>query len=236
MNVTNLVFNLNSERPDELRTFYREIIGLKPNPDMGEGALIAANTAFMIDGHSELAGPTKEPARTLSNFMVDDVKKEQARLEAAGVRFLGDPSAERFSFSAFIDPDGNCGQIFSMEGAPVGTQMFAVARHSDDSDRLKAFFRDVVGLSDDFPDLGNPFMAGGTAIYISPHSEIEGRTKEPARTILNLFVDDVAAEQARMEAAGVRFIREQGREDWGGVISTFVDPDGNYMQLIEFKM
>jgi predicted enzyme related to lactoylglutathione lyase len=230
------VFNLNSERPDELRTFYREIIGLKPNPDMGEDALLAANTAFRIDGHSELAGPTKEPARTLSNFMVDDVKKEQARLEAAGVGFLGDPSAEQISFSTFIDPDGNYGQIFSMEGAPTGTEMFAVARHSDDPDRLKAFFRDVVGLSDDFPDLGNPFMAGGTAIYISPHSEIEGGTREPARTILNLFVDDVAREEARIEEAGATFIRTQGREYWGGVISTFVDPDGNYMQLIEFKM
>jgi catechol 2,3-dioxygenase-like lactoylglutathione lyase family enzyme len=49
------------------------------------------------------------------------------------------------------------------------------------------------------------------------------------------MVDDIAAEEARLEALGVTFIRKQGREDWGGVISTFLDPDGNYGQLIEFK-
>jgi hypothetical protein len=31
------------------------------------------------------------------------------------------------------------------------------------------------------------------------------------------------------------FIRTQGREDWGGVISTFLDPNGNYLQMIEFN-
>ena len=48
------------------------------------------------------------------------------------------------------------------------------------------------------------------------------------------FVDDLNAEQSRLESAGVEFIRTAGKEEWGGVISTFVDPDGNYGQLIEF--
>ncbi len=234
MNVTDLIVSLNSANPDKLLAFYRDIIGLKPNPDMGEGALMAASTPFLIDGHSDLSGPAKEPARTLFNFKVDDVRKDQARLEAAGVRFLGAPSNEPISFSAFVDPDGNYGQIFSMDGAPPG-DMFAISHHSADVDRLRNFLRNVVGLSDDYPDIGNPFMAAGTSLYVGAHSEITGATQEPARVILNLFVDDIAAEQARLEAAGVRFIRSQGREDWGGVISTFADPDGSYMQLIEFK-
>jgi predicted enzyme related to lactoylglutathione lyase len=53
--------------------------------------------------------------------------------------------------------------------------------------------------------------------------------------LLDFFVDDLAAEQKRLEAAGVKFIRTAGKEPWGGVISTFLDPDGNYCQLIEFK-
>jgi predicted enzyme related to lactoylglutathione lyase len=234
LNVTGFVVNLNSSQPDEMRAFYRDLIGLKPNPEMGEGALMAASTPFVIDSHSELSGPAKEPPRTLFNFKVDDVRKEQARLEAAGVRFLGGPSDQPISFSTFVDPDGNYGQIFSMEGAPPG-DMFAVSRHSADADRLRNFLRGVVGLSDDYPDIGNPFLAAGTSIYASPHSEIRGDTLEPARVILNLFVEDIAAEQARLEAAGVRFIRTQAREYWGGVISTFLDPDGGYLQLIEFR-
>lgn len=53
--------------------------------------------------------------------------------------------------------------------------------------------------------------------------------------LINFFVEDLAAEQKRLEAEGVRFIRTAGKEYWGGVISTFVDPDGNYAQLIQFN-
>ncbi len=171
----------------------------------------------------------------MPNFAVDDVAKEQRRLEAAGVRFLGKPSAEPISFSTFVDPDGNYGQIFSMEGAPPGNEFFAVQRFSDEPVRLREFYRDVVGLSDDHPGMGNPFIAGDAAIYIGWHSDLHGPTKEPARIMLNLFVADLAAEQKRIEGHGVRFIRTAGREYWGGVISTFPDPDGNYVQIIEFK-
>ncbi len=53
--------------------------------------------------------------------------------------------------------------------------------------------------------------------------------------LINFFVDDLKAEQERLEKQDVTFIRSAGREPWGGVISTFQDPDGNYCQLIEFK-
>ena len=33
--------------------------------------------------------------------------------------------------------------------------------------------------------------------------------------------------------AGVEFVRRGGKEPWGGRISTFLHPDGNYYQLIE---
>ncbi|OAI41474.1 hypothetical protein AYO38_03550 [bacterium SCGC AG-212-C10] len=230
----NLIVNLNSEQPEALVAFYRDKIGLKPNPMMGETALMAANTAFIIDGHSELKGSTKEPARILFNFATDDVAAEKARLEALGVQFLGPPSNDVISFATFVDPDGNYGQIFSMQGAPAGLEMFAIMRHSADAERARTFYRDVVGLSDDFPDLGNPFMAGETSIYLGAHSEVHGPTKEPPRVLLNLPVADLAAEQKRIEGHGVTFIRSAGQEPWGGVISTFADPDGNYLQLMEY--
>ena len=51
----------------------------------------------------------------------------------------------------------------------------------------------------------------------------------------HFFVEDLASEQERLKAKAVKFVREAGREEWGGVISTFLDPDGNYVQLIEYK-
>ena len=109
--------------------------------------------------------------------------------------------------------------------------------NSADPVRLAAFYRDTVQLPR-IPQMGESAFdaGGGTALIIDGHSEISGPAKEPARYLLNFMVDDLAAEQARLEAAGVRFIRTAGREEWGGVISTFLDPDGNYAQFIEFKM
>ena len=107
--------------------------------------------------------------------------------------------------------------------------------NSEQPERLKAFYADVVGLPKN-PDMGeNAFSIGGATLGIDGHSELKGGTKEPQRVLLDLFVDDLKAEQARIEAQGVKFIRKEGKEYWGGVISTFLDPDGNYCQLIEFK-
>jgi predicted enzyme related to lactoylglutathione lyase len=106
---------------------------------------------------------------------------------------------------------------------------------SEDPERLHAFYRDVVGLTPN-PEMGDHALdMGGATLGIDGHSGTRGPAKEPQRYLGNLFVGDVAAEEARLEAAGVKFIRKQGREFWGGVISTFVDPDGNYMQIVEYR-
>ena len=52
--------------------------------------------------------------------------------------------------------------------------------------------------------------------------------------LINLFVEDINASQAELEAKGVKFFRDKGVEYWGGIISSFEDPDGNYVQLIQF--
>ena len=112
---------------------------------------------------------------------------------------------------------------------------FLVNVTSDQPDRLKQFYADVVGLPRN-PDMGDgAFMAGPTPFLIDGHSAVKGATKEPQRMLLDFFVDDLAAEQKRLEGAGVKFIRTAGKEEWGGTISTFLDPDGNYVQLIEYK-
>ncbi|MCH7697374.1 MAG: VOC family protein [Chloroflexi bacterium] len=106
--------------------------------------------------------------------------------------------------------------------------------NSGNPDKLGAFYRDVIGLEGN-PAIGpNAFNAGGTTFLIDGHSEVSGTNSDPPRVLINFFVDDLNAEQSRLESAGVEFIRTAGKEEWGGVISTFVDPDGNYGQLIEF--
>lgn len=106
---------------------------------------------------------------------------------------------------------------------------------SEQPERLIAFYRDVLRLPVD-PEVGDgAFLVGGTSLLIDGHSETHGPTREPQRVLINFFVDDIAAEQTRLAAHGVQFIRDKGREWWGGVISTFRDPDGNYLQIIEYQ-
>lgn len=111
---------------------------------------------------------------------------------------------------------------------------FNVNLTSEQPQELMRFYGDVVGLPRD-PNLGEgAFAVAGGHLLIDGHSEVKGKAKEPARVLINLFVEDLAAEQQRLEGQGVPFIRSAGKEYWGGVISTFTDPDGNYCQLIEY--
>jgi predicted enzyme related to lactoylglutathione lyase len=233
MPITQFLINVNSENPERLHKFYRDVVGLKPNPDMGESALMAAQTPFLIDGHSDVHGATREPARVWHNFFVDDLASEQKRMEAAGVKFIRTAGKEPWggAISTFIDPDGNYGQLIQFD--PVNGGLYSMALNTDDIPRLTHFYVDILGLVPN-PDMG-AVMAASTPLHIADHSEVHGPAKDPPRVLPNFFVDDLAAEQKRLEAAGVKFIRTAGKEYWGGVISTFVDPDGNYGQLIEFK-
>ncbi len=106
---------------------------------------------------------------------------------------------------------------------------------SDNPDRLIAFYRDTLGLEPN-PDIGEGAFNIGPAnvLHIDGHSDTHGMTKEPQRIMIDFFVEDAAAEQAALKAKGVKFSRELGVEFWGGIISTFADPDGNLLQIIEF--
>ena len=102
---------------------------------------------------------------------------------------------------------------------------------SDQPDVLHAFYRDIIGLPTS-PGMEFALAAGPAMLTFDSHSEVHGSAKEPARWLLNLGIDDLARETARLKDAGVPCIRDQGAEEWGGTISTFVDPDGNYFQLM----
>lgn len=92
---------------------------------------------------------------------------------------------------------------------------------------LYEFYRDVVGL-DVVEDMGELALSGGgTTFAFDTHSEIKGGAREPQRYLVNFMVADIDPEHDRLVKAGVPCIRDRGLEFWGGIISTFVDPDGN---------
>jgi predicted enzyme related to lactoylglutathione lyase len=121
------------------------------------------------------------------------------------------------------------------EGARVNVTGLIVNLNSEQPERLTAFYRDTVGLPPEARMGESAFQIGPAHLIIDGHSEVHGPAAQPQRVLINLFVDDLAAEKARLDAVGVPFIRQPEREPWGGLIATFLDPDGNYLQLVEFR-
>jgi hypothetical protein len=93
---------------------------------------------------------------------------------------------------------------------------------SADPERLRRWYRDVVGIAVD----------GSGGIVIDGRDDVATTNPEPQRVIVNVLVEDAAAVEARLVAGGAVWVREL-EHGACGPIGTVVDPDGNYVQFIE---
>ncbi|WP_112246613.1 VOC family protein [Kribbella monticola] len=79
-----------------------------------------------------------------------------------------------------------------------------------------------------------PIDLGGFLLVIDSRDDLSATNPEPGRSILNLHVDDFDAVQQQLEAAGVTWLNPVEDRPVGR-FGTFTDPDGNYLQIIQFK-
>ena len=116
----------------------------------------------------------------------------------------------------------------------MALKIHSVMIGTEDLQRLAAFYRDVMGLQPEMED--GSFVVfqgeGGAQLALGVHSEVKGRAKDPDRVIVDFHVDDCQAEYERLNAKGVRFTRPPS-QDQGFVVATFLDPDGNTLQLFQ---
>ena len=106
---------------------------------------------------------------------------------------------------------------------------------TDQPEAMARFYGETLGLARIARFRDPVFAAAGGYIRILDHSAISGPAREPARMQINLFVDDVRAEYERARSAEptLRVHRAPQRETWGGLVTTLLDPDGNFVQLLE---
>ena len=99
---------------------------------------------------------------------------------------------------------------------------------------MARFYRDQLGLTPrtSKPDFIN-FDWGGVRLSVGVHDRVHGSSGDPLRIMVNLAVEDIHATHARLAGAGVVFTRPPEAEEWGGRVATFLDPDGNLLQLLE---
>ncbi|WP_069166002.1 VOC family protein [Nocardia altamirensis] len=75
---------------------------------------------------------------------------------------------------------------------------------------------------------------GGFYLLIDTRDDVGPTNPEPARVILNVDVDDARAIVGRIDDLGGRWLAELDDRD-GSLFATAIDPDGNYIQLIQLS-
>ncbi|WP_454198911.1 VOC family protein [Nocardia sp. Marseille-Q1738] len=75
---------------------------------------------------------------------------------------------------------------------------------------------------------------GGFYILIDSRDDVGDTNPEPGRVILNVDVDDARAVVDRIDDLGGRWLAQLEDRD-GSLFATAIDPDGNYVQLIQLS-
>lgn len=84
------------------------------------------------------------------------------------------------------------------------------------------------------PNRDGFIVFGGVAVLIDGRDDVAATNPEPGRVILNFHVDDAAASAARLNQMGAAWLMEVESRDEGR-FGTLIDPDGNYIQIIQLS-
>jgi catechol 2,3-dioxygenase-like lactoylglutathione lyase family enzyme len=102
---------------------------------------------------------------------------------------------------------------------------------STDPEALRSWYERALGVkanADGFLQLGE------VGLLIDGREDVAVETAEPARVILNLHVADAQGTARHLDSLGVTWIADlEYRDAAGAWFGTVLDPDGNYLQIIE---
>lgn len=106
---------------------------------------------------------------------------------------------------------------------------------STDPERLAAWYVTALEPSEDTKVDGYRVLRFGEFhVLIDQRSDVGDRNPEPGRVILNFDVADAPAIVARIDRLGASWLAELEDRD-GSLFATAIDPDGNYVQIIQLS-
>jgi hypothetical protein len=113
-----------------------------------------------------------------------------------------------------------------MPTMPAGSLLLGSARAT----QLAEWYRSVIA-----PDHtgDGPIVLGQLLLVIEQRDDVSLTNPEPGRSILNFHVDDFDRYQTQLDEAGIEWVAEPEQRA-SGRFGTFKDPDGNFLQLIQF--
>ncbi|MGH3735636.1 MAG: VOC family protein [Micromonosporaceae bacterium] len=117
----------------------------------------------------------------------------------------------------------------------ASTKVMSILLASTNPQRLRDWY--VEAFTPDTEDQTGPYRIlgfGGFYLLIDERADIGERNPEPGRVIINFDVPDANAAAAKLDAAGTEWLAKlEDRE--GSLFATAIDPDGNYIQLVQLS-
>ncbi|KKL75716.1 hypothetical protein LCGC14_2052060, partial [marine sediment metagenome] len=88
------------------------------------------------------------------------------------------------------------------------TGIHSVIIWTEDVNRLLPFYRDVLGLKPEIEAEGFVIFEASTGaqLALGAHSDVQGRSRDPYRVMVDFQVDDCQAAYQRLSKQGVEFI------------------------------
>ncbi|MGI9336603.1 MAG: VOC family protein [Gammaproteobacteria bacterium] len=116
-------------------------------------------------------------------------------------------------------------------------KLYAIRVFVRNWDESCAFYRDSLKLTERYRndelgwaeyDLGGPCFG----LQRVDSGDDEGETLVGRFLGVSLHVDDIDATYAELRTRGVRFTSPPAKQEWGGALAHFADPDGNELTLL----
>jgi catechol 2,3-dioxygenase-like lactoylglutathione lyase family enzyme len=100
-------------------------------------------------------------------------------------------------------------------------------------DKAMAFYEKTLGLNKKYQYSSYAgFDCGGIEIGLIPK---ENMKREEDAPVVELIVDNVDETCRALKAKGVEFVKEPHDETWGGRQATFLDLDGNRLEITQIQ-
>ncbi|MGO1051686.1 VOC family protein [Crossiella sp. CA198] len=101
---------------------------------------------------------------------------------------------------------------------------------STNPDRLSSWYQKAFGVA---PSQDGFLVFGEVAVLIDQRDDIAATPVEPGRVILNFTVENAREVAAHLDSLGVTWLVELEERSEGMLFATLLDPDGNYLQIIQ---
>ncbi|MGH3647210.1 MAG: VOC family protein [Micromonosporaceae bacterium] len=117
----------------------------------------------------------------------------------------------------------------------ASTKINSMLLASADPERLRSWYVRALG-PDSNEDQGvyGILGFGGFYLLIDKRDDVGERNPEPGRMIINFDVEDARATAAKLDELGVEWLAKLEDRD-GSLFATAIDPDGNYVQIIQLS-